>query len=78
MADNRNWEIDFGKMILLLASLIGVTVLGALHVIAGEVVSSLYTLVVGYLAGNGVNAMRGNPTKGVLSSKNDDELEGPQ
>lgn len=71
MADEkeRNWEVDLGKMGILALALTCLTVLGALHIVPGEAVTAIFTTVVGYIAGNGVNAMRGKPTKGVVNTK---------
>lgn len=57
---------DYGKLILLLAALAATLVAALAGVIDGDTFEKLLILEVGYVIGNGVNAVRRQPPSPVL------------
>jgi len=64
---------DHGKLFLLALALILATVLGVVGVFSGEVVAGLFLVVIGYVTGNGVLAIRGKSPSPLLSPRDDDQ-----
>lgn len=58
---------DYGKMIMQVLVLIAVTVLAVTHTVTGDFVQVIIGAMVGYLFGNGVNAVRKTPPSPMLA-----------
>lgn len=67
---DHDWEVDLGKLLLMGACLLGMTIMGIVGVVAAETIVAFYTAFFGYLAGNGVNAVRGNTQRGIVGDRN--------
>ena len=66
---------DYGKMLILAIALIGATFLAAIGTLDSAAVVAMYTLVIGYVTGNGVLAKRGEMQSPVLRSKDSEVTE---
>lgn len=66
---------DFGKIILIGIALACITVLMLFHDIEQSSAVSFYTLIVGYLIGNGKAAISGNAPSPVMVPSNDKAIE---
>lgn len=62
---------DYGKLGLIALIVVCVTTLAAVDVLDGAAVDRTLTVIVGYLLGNGVNAMRKNAPVPVLTASQD-------
>lgn len=75
MENDHQWEIDLGKIILLGLCLVGVTALALHDDLSSDSAIAFYTFFVGYIVGNGINATRKVPTKGILNPVKKEETD---
>lgn len=63
---------DYGKLIVLVVILVGVTALAAVNVVGSDACVAVYAAVLGYVTGNGVNAVRKEPPSPMLVPRLDE------
>jgi hypothetical protein len=64
----KEWNVDFGKMGLLLCILVATVLLSIFHLIDATLVQLVLTTELGYIIGNGINASKGVQSKGVFDN----------
>ena len=62
----RSYQLDLGKLLVLLASIVSVTVLALAGVLDSAATQTLIALAVGYTAGNGALARKGRTPARLL------------